>query len=561
MSLRRYQLDEPITVRQPKRGPIRDGGRADNLRPVPKIAWDTVDRDVILSNQFVRLNTCYQITSDDGVKTDFFMKPEQYDFFRDMHAKNIILKSRQIGFTTLIQLYLLDIAMFREHTACGVIAHTKEDAEKFFKNKIKFAWENFPPDIKDYLGLRAEQDASGVLMFSNGSSISVGTSMRSTTLQYLHISEFGKLCAKFPEKAAEVVSGALNTVSPNNFVVIESTGEGTHGHFYEMCQRARRLADRGAELSPMDYKFFFYPWWTDPKYTLNHTQDVSEEDRNYFHELDRASNIRLTREQRNWYVVKRQEQQERMWREYPSTPDEAFRGVIDGAPLARSMSQLRRLGRITRVPFSHTLPVVTFWDLGRNDKTAIWFMQRAGFENRFIDYFEDRQRPLEDYAAVLNRKPYRSLYSQHYLPHDAEVIELTQTDSLSRREILQRLLPGECLIVPRIATEEDGVNAVRQNLGNCWFDEERCATGVLCLEQVRYKFDERLQEFQPNLLRNAFKHGYDAFMQFGHGYRHRAANMVGGKMPAEEDLAEISQVSRASRHRAANRADRPNGRF
>ncbi|MBY2923070.1 hypothetical protein HF265_31050 [Rhizobium leguminosarum] len=48
------------------------------------------------------------------------------------------------------------------------------------------------------------------LLLGNNSSIRVGTSLRSGTLQYLHISEYGKLCAKYPDKAREVRTGALN---------------------------------------------------------------------------------------------------------------------------------------------------------------------------------------------------------------------------------------------------------------------------------------------------------------------------------------------------------------
>lgn len=525
-----FRIEGGISRPQPRLLP-RDGGRADYLKPTPQINFRKISEDDILNNQFIRLNTLYKIVDKDGKLVDFHMHPEQYDFFRNMHNLNLILKARQRGFTTVIQLFLLDQALFRENTSCGVIAHTKEDAAKFFDKKIKLAYDNIPYDfLKKYVP-RAEQDSVGQLKFSNGSYISVGTSMRSDTLQYLHVSEFGKLCAKFPEKAAEVVSGALNTVSRGNWITIESTGEGAHGHFYEMCQTAKQLSDQEAQLSEMDYKFFFYPWWTAREYRLAVHQDPSDEDGKYFGELEKFSNISLDRLQRNWYIVKRKEQKERMWREYPSTPDEAFRGIIDGAPLSRIMSQLRRRGHICRVPWLRALPVNTFWDLGRNDKMAIWFHQRNGFENRWIDYHEDNFLPLSHYAQVLNERPY--IYGTHHLPHDAENIDLTQTDSLSRKEVLEELLPGDYYVVPRIASEEEGVNATRENMDNCWFDEEKTAKGVMCLENVRYRFDDKLQEYQPQLLRTRFKHGFDAFAQFGHGFRHSAGRSTERVQPNE----------------------------
>lgn len=537
-------------IGEPKPKP-RDGGRADSLRPVPRINYDLVTEDDILNNQFIRLNTIYKIVDKNGKLVDFKMNIEQYDFFRNMHNLNIVLKPRQRGFTTIIQLFLLDIALFTPNTSCGVIAHNKDDAQKFFDKKIRLAYENIPPDFKKKHVPTAEQDREGQLKFSNGSYISVGTSMRSDTLQYLHISEFGKLCAKFPEKAAEVVSGALNTVSVGNWIAIESTGEGAYGHFYDMCTVAREKANNNEELSEMDYKFFFYPWWTAREYRLAVYQQPTPEDEKYFSELERFSGIVLDRAQKNWYILKRKEQKERMWREYPSTPDESFRGIIDGAPLSRIMSNLRRQGHVCRVPWSRAHPVHTFWDLGRNDMMAIWFMQHIGFEKRWIDYHEDNFLPLSHYATVLLDRPY--VYGTHHLPHDADVVELSRTDAKSRKEILEDLLPGDFVVIDRIASEEEGVNMTRENMDDCYFDEVKCEQGLKCLENVRYRWDEKLQAFQPNLLRTWAKHGYDAFAQYGHGYRHRAGTSVNTKSSQSELSRENRGGSASSRRRKANR--------
>lgn len=520
--------------------PFTDGGRASFMRPVPNIDYRKVTEDILLSNQFVRLNTIYKIVDKDGVLVDFRMNEEQYDWFKNQHKKNIILKARQRGFTTVIQLFLLDTALFNPNKSCGIIAHNKEDAEKFFDKKIKLAYDNLPADFKKKWIPEADRSNESELKFANGSYIYVGTSLRSDTLQYLHISEFGKLCAKFPDKADEVVSGALNTVSVNNWIAIESTGEGSHGHFYDMCETAREQAEGDAELSAMDYKFFFYPWWTAHEYQLATHQEPRDVDRKYFKALEEQSGVVLTRTQKNWYIAKHREQKHRMWREYPSTPDESFRGIIEGAPLSRVMSALRAHGHITSVPWLRAHRVFTFWDLGRNDKTAIWFMQHIGFEIRWIDYFEDNLRPLSDYATILNEKGY--LYDTHHLPHDAENVDLTQTDGKTRREVLEELVDtGHFIVVPRIATEEEGVNMTRENMDNCYFDRERCAKGVQCLENVRYRWDKNLQEFQPNLLRTQFKHGYDAFAQYGHGYRHRQGAKLKVKTGEGQDLARGSR--------------------
>ncbi len=62
------------------------------------------------------------------------------------------------------------------------------------------------------------------------------------------------------------MTGALNTVDAGQFIVIESTAEGQDGAFYRMCQQARDQAAAGKPLSPLDYRFHFFPWWKDPAY-------------------------------------------------------------------------------------------------------------------------------------------------------------------------------------------------------------------------------------------------------------------------------------------------------
>jgi hypothetical protein len=104
------------------------------------------------------------------------------------------------------------------------------------------------------------QDSADTLTFANNSSIRVSTSMRGGTLQYLHVSEFGKICAQYPDKAREIVTGALNTVEAGQFIVIESTAEGQEGAFYRMCQEARTQRAMNKPLTALDWKFHFFAW-------------------------------------------------------------------------------------------------------------------------------------------------------------------------------------------------------------------------------------------------------------------------------------------------------------
>ena len=245
-----------------------------------------------------RLSNLYWITDKAGKAVPFVPNTAQLKFLDEVHTLNLILKVRQLGFTTLCCLIYLDACLFTPHTRAGVIAHRLDDAKVIFRDKIRFPYDRLDDGLRS--AVPAVQDSADTLTFGNNSSIRVSTSMRSGTLQYLHVSEFGKICAHTPEKAREIVTGALNTVEAGQFVVIESTAEGQEGAFYEMTQRARERAVSGVALTRLDYKFHFFPWWQELPYQLNDAAVViGTEDERYFANLEETG-VKLSLAQKRW---------------------------------------------------------------------------------------------------------------------------------------------------------------------------------------------------------------------------------------------------------------------
>jgi hypothetical protein len=113
----------------------------------------------------------------------------------------------------------------------------------------------------------------------------------------------------------------------------------------------------------------------------------------------------------------------------------SFEASVKGAYYSDQLRDARKEGRISSVPYEMSLPVSTFWDLGMNDTTAIWFVQIHGKEVRVIDHYEMSGEGLEHYVAHIMSKPYR--YEKHYLPHDVQVRELSSGQS--RYEFLLNL--------------------------------------------------------------------------------------------------------------------------
>lgn len=473
-------------------------------------------------NRRYRLNHLYWIKDKAGNRVKFRFNWAQELLYRGLWYFSLVLKARQLGITTFICLYFLDACLFNPDTHAGIIAHNREDAEEFFNNKIKYAYDNLPDEVK--ADLPALTDTVRQLRFANGSSIRVGTSMRSGTLQFLHVSEFGKVCAKYPDKAQEIVTGALNTVQAGQCVFIESTAEGRHGYFFEYCKAAQDADKLGKKLTELDFKFFFFPWWKHPDYVLDPDGVViTREDRDYFEQLRQQHGIELTSEQKAWYVKKKETQGEEMKREYPSTPDEAFEASIRGAYYAIQMAKIREQKRICRVPIESGVPVNVAWDLGMDDQTCLWFHQRVGPENRLIDYYENNGEGLAHYVKVMQNKGY--LYGEQFLPHDVAVRELGS--GKSRQDRLEELGVKNITVVSGDLRIEDGIEAVRNFLPTCWFDEERCSQGIAALDSYRKEWDDKIGGFRDRPFHDWASHPADALRMLAVGFSQR--QIVQGK--------------------------------
>lgn len=452
----------------------------------------------------------YMVQDEDGASVPFRIRPLQEQFILDAHGFDLLLKARQLGFTTVIQIDFLDDCLFIPNTSAGVIAHNREDAEAFFHNKIRFAYDNLPSEFQELVP--ATQDSTRSMRFGNGSSIRVGTSLRSGTFQRLHISEYGKLCAKFPEKAREVKSGALNTVHVGQKIRIESTAEGHSGHFYDLCKKAQDMARQGKNHTALDFRFHFIPWYLDTKYELHEEVLETAEQQEYFDkimpEVVRILGRELNAPQRAWYVKKSEQQGEDMKREFPSTPDEAFEASVEGAYFAKQMIKLRSEKRLCRIPVLDA-PVYTTWDLGLNDSTAITFWQDVGMERRAIDYYENNGESWGHYAGILLGKGYS--YSRHYMPHDAGHRVMGADNTKSREQLANDAGIMGTEVLKRIQAESDGIDASRAFFPQVWIDEERCQGLISCLDNYRKEWDDTRGVYKDRARHDEYSHGYKSF--------------------------------------------------
>ncbi len=492
-----------------------------------------------LSDPVWRISNLYKIVNAKKEVVTFRPNKAQLKLMKGLHTRNVILKARKMGFSTFIQILMLDTAMFSPNERGKVIAQDRETAEAIFRDVFKFAYDNLPEAFKIAEPLDGPASKSSIT-FTNNSVVEVTTSARGTTPTFLHVSEFGKIAAKDPGKAKEIITGSLTAVAEDGLIFVESTAEGQEGAFAEMVALAIALQEANNPLWKLDFKFHFFGWWEDPKYRApKNAVVINKKDTAYFDDLETQIHRRLSPEQRAWYVLYRDRtylgDEEKMWQEMPSTPEEAFKVSLEGSYFKEQFTRLRKEQRIGFCPYDDQYPVSTFWDIGQNDETAIWFIQPRRTYYAVINYIEASGEPFAYFVKEVDKFGYVLDYA--YLPHDANHRRQGQDRNSTPEERIIAAAPHwRTWLVPRTPDKQMAISQTRTFLDLCVFDAANCAQGLKYLEQYRKEWNPR-----SGTWRNTPKHGpesncADAFLGAGQAKAAGSFSSI-GKMGSMDDFA------------------------
>jgi hypothetical protein len=478
----------------------------------------------LLSNKLWRLSNLYYIKDKSGNKVLFKPNWAQLELMKP-HYLNIILKARQLGVTTFHALLFLDTCLFNHNINAAIIADNKPNAKEIFVDKVKFAYDCLPDWLKQMAP--AKRDNVNELRFENGSVFRVGTSLRSGTLQLLHVTEFAKICVENPRKANEIISGALNTIQAGQFCCIESTARVRGGAFYTMCKKAMDQQESGQELGKLDWKFWFFSWWKHPEYTLDPKGVViTKEQEEYFEKVQSEINHVFTPEQKAWYVKKAETQGEWMTREYPTTPEESFLSANEGLYWGQQMAKARAERRICSLPYDEHALTFSSWDIGIGDSTAIWVWQLVGKEIHFLNYYENSDESLPHYVNWIKRLPY--VFEKHFMPHDAA--SRSQATGKSYADVA-RGLGLKVDIIPLDPNEMFGIEAVRNAFPRFWFDQSKCDKGLKAVDAFKKEWNEKLGCYREKSLHDWASHGAKALI---YGVQAIDKMQIGRGLSAEE---------------------------
>jgi hypothetical protein len=302
----------------------------------------------LIKDRTWRLENLYWITNKDGGKCVFKMNRMQRHFYDNYlnvpkpYHRHVILKSRQLGFTTFIDLFILDAILFSHNKDGIIIAHKVEDATQIFDKKIEFAVRNMAEDVKGAF-FKIQQKSSRKIQVvidygphtGSTSSILVSLSGRSGTFHLVHISEFAKLCVMYPKRSEEVERGTFPTVPMDGFIFIESTAEGMAGRFYEIFQQNWLNRETVTpQISQVQFLPHFYNWQYDDMEMKKiyepiptSKMDVCEIDWGSYQLEHNLTDLEITYYYMKWLQFGGKNSPDAiksLMQEYPTTQEEAF---------------------------------------------------------------------------------------------------------------------------------------------------------------------------------------------------------------------------------------------
>lgn len=232
----------------------------------------------------------------------------QRDFHGKRTGRDLVLKARQLGFSTYIQGELFRRAVTKTTTAITLshdgdtTAKLRLMADRFYDN-CKYG--DVQPNRKyANASLTTYPDLNSSSTVATAGNLTVG---RGDTYTDFHGSEV----AFWPD-AESIISGAMQGGNPD--VILESTPNGAQGYFYQLCMEA--LSGNSV------WTLHFYAWWWDDAYQLPLSSNEKIE---YTEEEQKLVNKHyLSKKQIKWRRNKQKELKHLFQQEYPEDPITCF---------------------------------------------------------------------------------------------------------------------------------------------------------------------------------------------------------------------------------------------
>lgn len=193
----------------------------------------------------------FDIIDKSGQRTAFVLNKVQAQLLEQLQGKDLILKARQEGISSLILALFTCDFLTKENSRSVVISHEAEATVKLF-DRVKFYLQSLE---EKGVEIPLKYNSRHELFFPKRNSTfyiaTAGTKalLRGETISNLHFSEIAFYPAAETDK---IVLGAMQSVTPGGRILFESTANGMSGFFYTEWQRAKR--------GESNFKPHFFSW-------------------------------------------------------------------------------------------------------------------------------------------------------------------------------------------------------------------------------------------------------------------------------------------------------------
>jgi hypothetical protein len=201
----------------------------------------------------------------------FALNAVQADYYARRSSRDIILKPRQLGFTTLVCGLFFADAVLQPNTFCAMVAHDADSAQRIF-GIVRLFWERLEEGERRAIGEPRYENRKEFYWPRLNSRFCVGTAGsftfgRGQTINNLHCSEFA-----FWPRPEEALVALTEAVPLEGRIVIESTANGMGNFLHDLWSEAK--------AGESNYTPHFYPWWGDPEYRLPYVDlgELTEEE-------------------------------------------------------------------------------------------------------------------------------------------------------------------------------------------------------------------------------------------------------------------------------------------
>lgn len=250
---------------------------------------------------------------------------DQYNAHKPVRI--IILKARQLGFSTITEGVLFNWLFLHPGTHALVLAHESDTTEELFA-KTKVYWEQWP--FANLYNLKSDTKSS-MHWLETKSQIKIATAGnrvtgRGHTAHAIHLSEV----AFYPDPK-KLMLGLQQSLPEEHgtFLVVESTANGVGNYFYDMWN--------DAVSGESDYQPMFFPWWRHPEYrrktTLTVRSELDADERWLLKEINKnnVSDAMMRIQWRRYMLKNKVADLQEFMQEYPASPEEAF--ISSGHPV------------------------------------------------------------------------------------------------------------------------------------------------------------------------------------------------------------------------------------